>query len=387
MKKILLLILLSVLLIAEQNQTEELSFFDKEDGKLDLSEYLSTAYGFLPVPIVITEPAVGYGAGLSLVYLHDNFTGQKLDSGRVVPASMSGAFYMKTENGTNMGGAFHVGYYFEDNLRTISFVGIIDININTYVYPNDKPVSLSSNIEGPIIYQALKVRVLDTNLFLGGAYMYSAIDTAFDKIPSNFDSSSRNASLDLILEYDARNSTLSPTSGYFINLKSNFFREEVGSDKNFEKYIVNGFFYVPVNDTLNINFKLTAESIGGEEAPFYSYPFVTLRGLPSMQVQGEHTLSSELELCWEFSSRWEALVFGGVGKAFGQNQFANTPIANLPTAGDTTSFSEAKNEYTKGIGFRYLIAKKFGLKMGIDIASSEYDNAVYLQMGSAWAGF
>ncbi|RLA72357.1 MAG: glyceraldehyde-3-phosphate dehydrogenase, partial [Epsilonproteobacteria bacterium] len=124
MKKILLLILLSVLLIAEQNQTEELSFFDKEDGKLDLSEYLSTAYGFLPVPIVITEPAVGYGAGLSLVYLHDNFTGQKLDSGRVVPASMSGAFYMKTENGTNMGGAFHVGYYFEDNLRTISFVGI-----------------------------------------------------------------------------------------------------------------------------------------------------------------------------------------------------------------------------------------------------------------------
>lgn len=38
--------------------------FDPEDGMLDMSRYLQdNPYGFLPVPMAITEPAVGYGGG------------------------------------------------------------------------------------------------------------------------------------------------------------------------------------------------------------------------------------------------------------------------------------------------------------------------------------
>ena len=37
---------------------DKVSFFDPDDGMLDLSEYLATASGFLPVPIIITEPVV-----------------------------------------------------------------------------------------------------------------------------------------------------------------------------------------------------------------------------------------------------------------------------------------------------------------------------------------
>jgi len=32
---------------------------DPEDGNLDMNDYLSSAQDFLPVPIIITEPAVG----------------------------------------------------------------------------------------------------------------------------------------------------------------------------------------------------------------------------------------------------------------------------------------------------------------------------------------
>lgn len=39
--------------------------FDPEDSMLDMSQYLQdNPYGFLPVPLVITEPAVGFGGGL-----------------------------------------------------------------------------------------------------------------------------------------------------------------------------------------------------------------------------------------------------------------------------------------------------------------------------------
>src|SRR4051812_24642306 len=40
-------------------------FFDPADGQLDLSYFLENPKGFLPIPIVITEPAVGYGGGIA----------------------------------------------------------------------------------------------------------------------------------------------------------------------------------------------------------------------------------------------------------------------------------------------------------------------------------
>ena len=38
-------------------------FRDPQDGALDVSEWLASKTGFLPVPIIITEPAVGLGGG------------------------------------------------------------------------------------------------------------------------------------------------------------------------------------------------------------------------------------------------------------------------------------------------------------------------------------
>ena len=40
-------------------------FISKEDGAVDMSEFLNSNTGFLPVPIIITEPAVGIGGGLA----------------------------------------------------------------------------------------------------------------------------------------------------------------------------------------------------------------------------------------------------------------------------------------------------------------------------------
>ena len=45
---------------------------DPEDGQFDVSAWLATAKGFFPIPIIITEPAVGYGGGLALMFLHDS---------------------------------------------------------------------------------------------------------------------------------------------------------------------------------------------------------------------------------------------------------------------------------------------------------------------------
>jgi len=45
-------------------------FIDPHDNKFDASNWLLNKKGFLPVPIIITEPAVGYGAGVALLFFH-----------------------------------------------------------------------------------------------------------------------------------------------------------------------------------------------------------------------------------------------------------------------------------------------------------------------------
>jgi hypothetical protein len=45
-------------------------FKDPEDGAFDVGGWIATRTGILPIPIPITEPAIGYGGALALVWIH-----------------------------------------------------------------------------------------------------------------------------------------------------------------------------------------------------------------------------------------------------------------------------------------------------------------------------
>ena len=63
-----LVLLLALTPALAAGQTKGGVFRDPEDGHLDMSEWLLTKKGFLPIPIIITEPALGYGGGLVLAF-------------------------------------------------------------------------------------------------------------------------------------------------------------------------------------------------------------------------------------------------------------------------------------------------------------------------------
>lgn len=86
------------------------------------------------------------------------------------------------------------------------------------------------------------------------------------------------------------------------------------------------------------------------------------------RYQDKNALATEVELRWNVTPRWSVLGFSGVGKAYGR----------------WNRFSEATNIVSVGAGFRYLIARKLGLSVGIDVAHSKDQNAFYIQVGSAW---
>ena len=62
------------------------------------------------------------------------------------------------------------------------------------------------------------------------------------------------------------------------------------------------------------------------------------------------------------------MLYSGAGKAFDQ----------------WNDFGRADFVYSYGTGFRYLIARKFKLRMGIDIAKGPEDFAYYIVFGSNW---
>ena len=120
---------LATLLVASSPVMAEQSyFFDEQDGQLDLGYHLAeNAYGFLPVPVIITEPAIGYGGGLMGLFLHETEQEKQarkkkalesIDGGaQLVPASMTLVGAGGTENGTWFAFAGHRHSWLKDSIR------------------------------------------------------------------------------------------------------------------------------------------------------------------------------------------------------------------------------------------------------------------------------
>ena len=126
-----------------------------------------------------------------------------------------------------------------------------------------------------------------------------------------------------------------------------------------------GWHTLPHNVTLGARADYAWSSDG---TPFFLRPFVLLRGVPPVRYQGDSMASVELEARWQFHGRWSVVAFSGTGAT-------RTPH---------DAFSVSQHVGSGGIGFRYELARKFGLHAGIDLAHSPGTTAVYFQIGSAW---
>ena len=348
-------------------------FIDPSDGQLDLSNWLLDRDGFLPVPIIITEPAIGYGGGLALAYFHD-----KLGSRKGGPPSVSAVAGAATENGTWFAGGGHFGSWKNDTVRYTGGLGVGLIKMDYYGRSgnhgpwHDKGVRFET--EAFFMDHELQFRIGESKIFAGFGLTYLDSTNTFHLYSSNlppdlpkikFDS--RAVSLNGVLSYDSRDNIFTPSSGIATELKAMLFDDAWGSDDSFQKYKASFLYYTPLYDQFVLGFRGDARLIEGD-APFYSYPYIDMRGVKAMQYQGDMTLLSELELRWNVTSRWWLVGFGGVGKAYND--------------GDR---DDSDTVFSKGLGFRYLIASKLGLQMGVDVASGPDDTAIYIQVGSSWA--
>lgn len=352
---------------------------DPQDGAFDMSEWLLNHRGFLPVPIIVTEPALGYGGGLALVFFHRPAGSQGTRTTaegktRFISPNIYGVMGLKTENGSKAYGGGAILHFDEDRWRYKG--GVADASFNLDFYTAGRllaPRKIGYNTEGLASFQQVTRRLGGNDLFLGLQWIYMDFDVSFD-VPGDrefftgHELSEKTSGLGLTLEYDTRDNPFTPSSGWTGVIEGNYYREGFGGDVDFDSYRAHAFGYVPLFDhRLIVGGRADLRAVSGQ-VPFYRLPYVDMRGIAAGRYQDERAAMLETELRWNLSSRWALIGFLGAGRAWGRHD----------------SFDDATTAVAKGTGFRYLIARKLGLYTGIDYAWGPEDQTFYIQMGSAW---
>jgi hypothetical protein len=130
-------------------------FFDPVDGAFDLGQHMLEHSGFLPVPLIITEPALGYGGGAAIVYFDEAMSSKnrgRFATDRLAPPNITALGGFKTENGSWGGGAGLFRSWDDDRLRYRGGVGKAALNLDFYG-PLDRPRRIE--LEGVGLMQQL----------------------------------------------------------------------------------------------------------------------------------------------------------------------------------------------------------------------------------------
>lgn len=349
-------------------------FKDPEDGNFDMSAYLLEKFaGFMPVPIIITEPAVDDGLGLAGIFFHKPKEDQMKpdENGKVILPNISVAGGAVTGNDSWFVGGGHFRNWKKDKFRYRGFGGYADVNLDWFP-PDDSllpDVGIAFNIKGAMLDQSIFMRLGQSKWLVGAGWRYATSEVDFDLPlpPSLFEGDSTISGLSAIALYENVDFQMSPREGLTFELKATANRDAIGSDFDYDEVTWEYRHYFELADKWTLAWRLDGASTSGD-APFYAQPFVKIQGIPAMRYQGPAATTFEIRGGYDLSPRWTLHAFTGGGRA----------------ADSFSDLTDATTRTSVGGGFRYLIARALGMRVGIDVANSDEGTYFYLVTGSAW---
>lgn len=379
------------------SHASDVSFTDPVDQRFDLGEYMAEkAVGFLPVPVIITEPAVGYGGGIVGLFLHETEEEKQqrkqaalsaIDGGaQLVPAAMSLVGAIGTENGTWFAFGGHRRSWNGDSIRYTGGGGLGVANIDIYknlsfdglppFLPSfDTTLSFGTKTKVAALMQQVQFRVANTPLMLGVKQVAAVSSVESDnEIVSKImqyalGDEAVSSGLGLLVDYDTRDNMFYPTKGFQLSADYMIYDEALGSDYNYDHFNFDGQGFVPLAPkwTLGLagNYQYFKEK--DTQVTPTSKPYVKLRGVSSFRYQGDEISTVQSQITYSIDHRWKVSAFYGIGEAINDHD-------------DATSDSVQAG----GVGFRYQIARRYGLHIGMDYARSSDEDAIYFNVGSGF---
>ena len=359
--------------LPEATATGRSRFFDPADGQLDVSEVLEHPHGFLPIPIIVTEPALGYGGGVIGTFLRPREQAGQEGWARPNISAVGG---LATENGTWLALAGDSSRWLDGRLQTLIGGATGKVNLDFYGAGLDQ-ADLEEKIRYSLVFTGALAQAdwrlaKDSHWAIGLRYVYADITPELRDQPAAPGLANQTAvkvsAPTAILEYDSRDNIFTPTRGLYSETSYLVSRSSLGASADFERFHQIVMTWLPLPHAVTLGARADY-GWASASTPFFLRPYVQLRGVPAVRYQGDQVASLELEARWPVSGRWSIVPFAGVGA---------TRLEHSPSSSDGQSVGSG------GIGFRYELARKFGLHAGLDLAHSPGTNAVYIQVGSAW---
>jgi hypothetical protein len=377
MRKIALINLFLILSFSTMmGQKPYISVKDSLDGAFDLSDYIIYAHGFIVVPTLITEPALG-GIGGAIVPIFLKKHAPVIDENgkkRFIDPDITGAMGMYTGNKSWVAGAFRAGSFIKSKIMYRVGAGYGNVNMSFYEnMPSGKDKEIDLNFQSFVFYTRVMKQFRNAKWSAGPQYFLLDSKINFpdlNNLPSFAklqDINSTVSQLGAALQFDGRDNIFTPDKG--IRLQSDFFWSDkaLGSDYQAWRLNLSAIGYYPLTKKLIGGLRLEGEQAFGSP-PFYLRPGINLRGIPAARYQGKASIVTEGELRWDLYRRWSLMGYGGLASAFNDwdKAFAKPVV------------------YSYGTGFRYLLARKFKLRMGVDVAKGNEEWAYYVVFGSNW---
>ncbi len=365
---------------AQETKKKKISFKDSLDGQFDMSDFLINAHGFIPIPSLITEPALGgIGGGLGAVFIQPKPPKINRAKGAPMIPTVYGVMGMYTANKSWAIGAGYMGEWDKIGLRYTFGTAYADMNMDFYKnFPElGKDVSQTFNFKTVPLYIYLRKEFL--SYFTGGLkYIFSYTDVGlshndtspypiFNRLYEKIETKNYNSRLSPALSFDSRDNIFSPRTGFKVDAQVDWANEAIGSDFNYIQASVEGFGYFNPVDFWVSGYRLQWQQMF-DDAPFYLLPYVNLRGIPTERYQGNVINVAETEQRFTFYKRWSAVAFAGVAKAYDEY----------------SDFGSSEWLYNYGAGIRYLLARKFNLQMGLDFGFGPDSWGFYVVFGNAW---
>jgi hypothetical protein len=341
----------------------------------------------LPIPIFLTEPAFGYGLGVALGYIHPakDDTGKQEElslhtlgsasaerSGQKPPPTITGIGGGYTTLDTWAAAVAHSTSWRKDTIRYAG--GIIYADVKSTFYDSlDR--SLDFNLKGFGLYQGLKFRMGNSRFFLGGKLLLLETDSQFDitlgedtEIGAD-DILASNVGFAASVTYDGRDNVFTPNTGQLLQFDIWLFDEAFGGDYDYWRANLKLLSFYQLHPRFVLGLRVAASTLDGP-APFFAYPYVSLRGIPALRYQGKTVGTIEVEGRWNILPRWAIVGFAGTGAVYSREISGSKIVKDDIFAG--------------GAGVRYFLMRDLGLWLGIDVARGPEDWYSYVVVGQAW---
>ena len=235
-------VLLLVAAVAQAQYVERA--IESGDGGMKESTRRSKERGWLPVPILITEPAVGYGAGAAVLLFREQKTeGVPTGEGAELPArdpDIYGIAAFATENGTWGAGGGGMVSFANDRYRWRGVAARTSLDLSFYG-EDGQGAALGYNLDGWMSVQQAMMRIGEHDSWLVARWNFLSLTSRFDRasdvpLAGDIDRADTASGLGVSYEYDSRDNLFTPSRGWTGAIDLTFYDPAFGSDTRFQSY-------------------------------------------------------------------------------------------------------------------------------------------------------